>query len=82
MNGVLRTLAPCTDSVYVLTDFLLIARSSWPCFHSTDQSPKDSFRIGKPEVIYLFSGHYSSFLYLPYVEVKSLSFFKKKFELK
>ena len=51
-------------------------------FHSTDQSPKDSFRIGKPEVIYLFSGHYSSFLYLPYVEVKSLSFFKKKFDLR
>ena len=38
--------------------------------------------IGKPEVIYFFSGHYGSFLYLPYAEAKSLSFFKKKFELK
>ena len=38
--------------------------------------------IGKPEVIYLFSGHYSSFLYLPYAEMKSLSFFKKKFDLR
>ena len=38
--------------------------------------------IGKPEVIYLFSGHYTSFLYLPYAEAKSLSFFKKKFDLK
>jgi len=38
--------------------------------------------IGKPEVIYLFSGHYSAFLYLPYAEARSLSFFKKKFELK
>jgi len=37
--------------------------------------------IGKPEVIYLFSGHYSSFLYLPYAEMKSLSFFKKKFKM-
>ena len=36
--------------------------------------------IGKPEAIYLFSGHYSSFLYLPCVESESLSFFKKKFE--
>lgn len=38
--------------------------------------------IGKPEVIYFFSGHYTSFLYLPYAEVKSLSFFKKKFSMK
>ncbi len=38
--------------------------------------------IGKPEVIYLPSGHYSSFLFLPYAEAKSLSFFKRKFELR
>ncbi|MBN2183635.1 MAG: acetylxylan esterase [Sedimentisphaerales bacterium] len=38
--------------------------------------------IGKPETIYFFSGHYGSFLYLPYAEAKSLSFFKKKFGLK
>jgi len=38
--------------------------------------------IGKPEVIYLFSGHYSSVLYLPYAETRSLSFFKKKFEMR
>jgi len=38
--------------------------------------------IGKPEVIYLPSGHYTSFLLLPYAEMKSLSFFRKKFELK
>ena len=38
--------------------------------------------IGKPEMIYLFSGHYSSFVYLPCVESESLSFFTKKFELK
>ncbi|MFX0206901.1 MAG: alpha/beta hydrolase [Candidatus Hodarchaeota archaeon] len=38
--------------------------------------------IGKPEMIYLFSGHYSSFVYLPYAESESLSFFTKKFELK
>jgi hypothetical protein len=38
--------------------------------------------IGKPEAIYLFAGHYSSFLYLPYAEAKSLRFFKKKFELR
>jgi dienelactone hydrolase len=38
--------------------------------------------LGKPEAIYLFSGHYTSFLYLPYAEVKSLNFFKKKFGVK
>jgi hypothetical protein len=37
--------------------------------------------IGKPEMIYLPSGHYSSFLFLPYAQAKSLSFFEKKFEL-
>lgn len=38
--------------------------------------------IGKPEAIYLFSGHYSSFLYSPYAEAESLRFFKKKFEMR
>lgn len=38
--------------------------------------------MGKPEVIYLLSGHYSSFLYLPYAERKSLSFFEEKFEIR
>ncbi len=38
--------------------------------------------MGKPEVIYLFSGHYTSFLYLPYAEATSLKFFKKKLDLK
>ena len=35
--------------------------------------------VGKPEVVYLFSGHFSSLLYLPYAERNSLSFFKRKF---
>ena len=35
--------------------------------------------MGKPETVYLLSGHYGSFLYLPYAERKSLSFFKEKF---
>jgi hypothetical protein len=38
--------------------------------------------IGGPETIYLFSGHYSSFLYSPWAEAESLSFFRKKFELR
>ena len=38
--------------------------------------------MGKPEVIYLFSGHYSSFLYLPYAQKKSLDFFKRKFQVR
>jgi dienelactone hydrolase len=38
--------------------------------------------MGKPEVVYLLSGHYGSFLYLPYAERKSLSFFKEKFEIR
>ena len=38
--------------------------------------------MGKPETVYLLSGHYSSFLYLPYAERKSLDFFKEKFEIR
>lgn len=38
--------------------------------------------IGKPEVVYLFSGHYSAFLYLPYAQRKSLNFFNKRFQIK
>jgi len=38
--------------------------------------------IGKPELVCLFAGHYSSYLYLPYVEMETLSFFKRKFALK
>ncbi len=38
--------------------------------------------IGKPEVVYLFSGHFTSLLYLPYAERASLSFFKKKFQIR
>jgi hypothetical protein len=38
--------------------------------------------IGVPETVYFFTGHYGSFLYLPYAEGKSLSFFKQKFGLK
>jgi dienelactone hydrolase len=37
--------------------------------------------IGKPEVVYLFSGHFTSLLYLPCVERESLSFFKRKFQI-
>jgi hypothetical protein len=38
--------------------------------------------IGGPRTIYLFAGHYSSFLYLPYAQRESLSFVKKKFHMK
>jgi len=38
--------------------------------------------IGKPEVVYLFSGHFSSIIYLPYAEVESLRFFKEKLSMK
>lgn len=37
---------------------------------------------GRPEVIYLPSGHYGSFLCLPYAVSKSLDFFEEKFEIK
>lgn len=33
---------------------------------------------GKPEVVYLPSGHYGSFLFLPYAVCKSLDFFEEK----
>jgi hypothetical protein len=34
---------------------------------------------GKPEAVYIFSGHFTSLLFLPYAERNSLNFFKKKF---
>ncbi len=34
--------------------------------------------MGKPEVVYLPSGHFTSLLYLPYAERESLNFFKRK----
>jgi hypothetical protein len=37
---------------------------------------------GKPEVVYLFSGHFTSLLYLPYAERSSLNFFKRRFEIR
>ena len=37
---------------------------------------------GKPEVVYLPSGHYGSFLFLPYAICKSLDFFEEKFDMK
>ena len=36
---------------------------------------------GKPEAVYIFSGHFTSLLFLPYAERDSLNFFKKKFEI-
>ena len=35
-------------------------------------------RMGKPETIYLFSGHYTSLLFKAYVKHATLNFFKKK----
>ena len=36
---------------------------------------------GKPEAVYIFSGHFTSLFFLPYAERDSLNFFKKKFEI-
>jgi hypothetical protein len=36
--------------------------------------------MGKPEVVYFFSGHFTSLLYLPCIEQQSLNFFKKKLQ--
>jgi dienelactone hydrolase len=33
---------------------------------------------GKPEVVYLVSGHLSAYVYLPYVKAKTLSFFNRR----
>ncbi|MHC4681873.1 MAG: alpha/beta hydrolase, partial [Planctomycetota bacterium] len=38
--------------------------------------------IGKPEMVRLFSGHFTSLLYLPCAERESLSFFKRKFQMR
>lgn len=37
-------------------------------------------KIGNPETIYLFSGHYSALLYLPYVQYQSRKFLEKNLQ--
>jgi hypothetical protein len=37
--------------------------------------------IGGPRTIYLFAGHYTSFLYLPYAVWESYCFVRKNFEM-
>ncbi len=37
--------------------------------------------IGNPRTVYLFSGHYTSFLYLPYAQWESLHFVKRTFHM-
>jgi hypothetical protein len=70
-------LAPYTDARGVLMFTALFDRV-------IPRKCSDKLRkaMGKPEVVYLLSGHYGSFLYLPYAERKSLSFFKEKFEIR
>ena len=38
-------------------------------------------KIGNPETIYLLAGHYSSIMYVPYIQYKAFTFFKRKFEI-
>lgn len=38
--------------------------------------------IGGPKTVYLLAGHYTSFLFLPYAHRESLSFAKRKFNMK
>lgn len=38
-------------------------------------------KIGNPESIYLFAGHYTAILYMSYVKHKALDFFRKKLNL-
>lgn len=37
-------------------------------------------KMGEPESIRLFSGHYTAYVYISYVEEESLDFFKKRFD--
>lgn len=36
--------------------------------------------MGKPEIIYLLSGHYTAVVFLPYIQRSSFQFFREKFE--
>ncbi len=38
-------------------------------------------RMGSPETIYLFAGHYTSFLYIDYIKAQSLQFYDNRFSL-
>jgi len=38
--------------------------------------------IGKPKTVYLFSGHYTSAIYLPFIQAEALNFFREKLDVK
>lgn len=65
--------APYTDASRVLMVLALFDRSI-----PFSSGRKLRRRMGRPETIYLFSGHYSAALYLPYVRCQALKFFQKK----
>ena len=69
-------LAPCADARRVLMFIAMFDRVvPRTCCDRLWES------WGRPEVIYLPSGHYGSFLYLPYALCKSLDFFEEKFDI-
>lgn len=38
-------------------------------------------KMGNPETIYLLGGHYSSIVYVPYIQYKAFEFFKRNFKI-
>lgn len=65
--------APCLDPADILM-FLAWFDTSVPYSRG-----KALWRAaGKPEVVYLVSGHLSAYVYLPYVKAKTLSFFNRR----
>ena len=70
---------PSTLGEYVDARNVLMFVASYDRVIPKDYAQKLWREIGKPEVIYLPFGHFTSVLSLPYARVKSLEFFQKCF---
>jgi len=70
---------PSTLGEYVDARNVLMFIASYDRVIPRDHAQKLWREIGKPEVIYLPFGHFTSMLTLPYARVKSLEFFQKCF---
>jgi len=70
--------APIHYAQYINASNTLMILASFDQVVPFEQGQLLKSKIGDPETIYLFSGHYSAILYLPYVQYQSRRFFDKK----
>lgn len=69
---------PINYAQYINANNTLMILASFDQVVPFEQGQRLKEKIGDPETIYLFSGHYSAILYLPYVQYQSRHFFDEK----